>query len=695
MNRCRHLACSALYFLSAGVLQCFASVNVVENVSPGATSWPGDSVINTMANPSATATVPESFNGGDGNTNLSQTFTVTAGGVLQAIDIYAGTGLGTGVGTNLILNLYDLGVQTAPNPSPYTSDIDGANLLGSGAGLSVSYTPQNAGVLEFDFSGADQVTLVSGHMYAFELAGAFGTTPIFWSRSVGDTYSGGAAYRNQSWINGNNARDFALAVYFTNSDTSASSETGQVTVVWGDVHQKIDGFGAGAVFMSPASLDPISTTNMNTLFGMNGTHELGLSLLRVRIDSTGDWTDALLDAQKAVALGAGVLATPWTPPAGMKSTTNIIGGYLLPSQYTNYALFLNAFAGYMASNGAPLKAISIQNEPDFVPSTYEGCDWTAAQLQSFCHDVGGLITNAPLMMPESASYNLSVSDPTLEDPVAASNVTYIGEHLYGGSIVDYPLAHNEGKDTWMTEYLVNDQTIGSAVATAKQIHDCLTVANFSGYIWWHCLEDTNGLLDAAGDVQPRGFAMAQWSRFVRPGYYRIDTTPNGNSAFVTAFNNTNSGQFAIVAVNTNAITSIVQTFNLEEFPTVGFVTPWITSATLSFSNQTPVAVSDSSFTYTLPPLSVVTFAGQASAAPAHIIITEVFHDPTRSAFVLTWNATEGAKYSVFKTNVLNASAANWPAIVTGYPANGAAAGPLSYTDTAATTTPAFYRVSSP
>ena len=28
-----------------------------------------------------------------------------------------------------------------------------------------------------------------------------------------DTYGGGAAYRNRGWINGTNARDFALAVY--------------------------------------------------------------------------------------------------------------------------------------------------------------------------------------------------------------------------------------------------------------------------------------------------------------------------------------------------------------------------------------------------------------------------------------------------------------------------------------------------
>jgi uncharacterized repeat protein (TIGR03803 family) len=200
-------------FLLFSTQFCPAGVVVSQNVSPGATSWPGSPSISTMANPSATATVIESFNGGGGNTNLSQTFTVTSGCVLQTIDIYAGTGSGTGTGTNLVLKLYDLGIQTAPNPSPYTASIVGANLLGSGAGLSVSYVSQTAGVLEFDFTGVDQVTLTSGHMYAFELTGVLNTTPVFWSRGTTDTYSGGAAYRNQAWINGSNARDFALAVY--------------------------------------------------------------------------------------------------------------------------------------------------------------------------------------------------------------------------------------------------------------------------------------------------------------------------------------------------------------------------------------------------------------------------------------------------------------------------------------------------
>jgi len=39
----------------------------------------------------------ESFNGNSGNTNISRTFTITAANhTLQTIDIYAGTGAGTG-----------------------------------------------------------------------------------------------------------------------------------------------------------------------------------------------------------------------------------------------------------------------------------------------------------------------------------------------------------------------------------------------------------------------------------------------------------------------------------------------------------------------------------------------------------------------------------------------------------------------
>ncbi|HLX95114.1 MAG TPA: hypothetical protein VKU37_05155, partial [Verrucomicrobiae bacterium] len=65
------------------------------------------------------------------------------------------------------------------------------------------------------------------------------------------------------------------------------------------------------------------------------------------------------------------------------------------------------------------------------------------------------------------------------------------------------------------------------------------------------------------------------------------------------------------------------------------------------------------------------------------------------SMVLTWTSTPGFTYSVSKTNLLSAPVATWPAIVTGYPSGGATGTSLSYTDTTASATSGFYRVSSP
>jgi glucuronoarabinoxylan endo-1,4-beta-xylanase len=443
-----------------------------------------------------------------------------------------------------------------------------------------------------------------------------------------------------------------VLVWFALEALVTVGHSGQCTVDWNDVRQRIDGFGGGVQFLSPATLDPVPNTNMDTLFGSANTNQLSLSILRIGIDPTMNWNNELLDAQKAVARGARVLATPWTPPSSMKSPATNVEGILLPAQYTNYANYLNAFAAHLKTNNAPIAAISIQNEPD-ANVDYDSCVWTPAQMQTFCHNVAGLITNAPVMMPESESYNTSFSEPTLNDPIAAANVTFIGGHLYGNgdagvTIVDYPNAHNKGKPTWMTEFLVNDQTIGTAITTAKQIHDCLTTGNMSAYIWWKALGDANGLVNASGVPQKRGFVMSQFSRFVRPNYYRIGV--NSTNASISAYKDTNSPDFAIVAINTNATASVIQTFGLTNF-TAASVTPWITSASLSIAIQTPVAVVNSSFTYTLPPLSVVTFVGQASnTAPTFtsiadqtinagvtIAITNVVTDPDVPPQTLTFN----------------------------------------------------------
>jgi glucuronoarabinoxylan endo-1,4-beta-xylanase len=130
----------------------------------------------------------------------------------------------------------------------------------------------------------------------------------------------------------------------------------------------------------------------------------------------------------------------------------------------------------------------------------------------------------------------------------------------------------------------------------------------SAYIWWKTIGNANGLLNAAGVLQPRAFVLAQFSRFVRPGDFRIDVSANTSPLNISAFRNPGTGRFAIVAVN-NTTLPVVQRFSLAGL-TASSVTPWVTSEAQALEPQAPLAVSAGTFTYVIPSLSVITFVGR-------------------------------------------------------------------------------------
>jgi hypothetical protein len=175
---------------------------------------------------------------------------------------------------------------------------------------------------------------------------------------------------------------------------------------------------------------------------------------------------------------------------------------------------------------------------------------------------------------------------------------------------------NYGKALWETEVSSFDTFNGSitnAMYWATRIHLFLTVAQANAWHFWWLISanpDNEGLTDTSGNPAKRMYVLGQFSRFVRPGFYRINAN-NATSALVSAYEETNSGSFAIVAVNTNPA-AINQTFTLTNFPAVASVTPWITSANLSLASQTAIPVANAAFSYTLPALSIVTFVGRAA-----------------------------------------------------------------------------------
>jgi len=380
---------------------------------------------------------------------------------------------------------------------------------------------------------------------------------------------------------------------------------GTAFVNFGSAAQTIQGFGGATAW-----LPQLTTAQANALFSNGSAAQLGLSILRVRIDpaGSGNWSTELANAQAARARGASVIATPWTPPASMKSNNNVVGGTLNTGSYAAFASYLESFVNFFASSGVPLAAISMQNEPD-ANVTYESCSWTGATMDKWVAGNSSVLT-VKLIMPESESFTTSFSDPALNDPNAVGHIGIVGGHIYGVTPQPYPNAVNKGKQVWMTEHYIANNGIAGAMQVAREINDSMSVANYNAYVWWW-VEDwpaesfSFGLIDANANVKPTGAAMGQYSKFIRPGYVRFNSTYNPSpNVFVTAY--AGSNHHVIVAINTGA-TAVNQPFTIQG-ATVTSLTPTRTSSSQNLAQLGAVAVSNNAFTYSLPGQSITTFA---------------------------------------------------------------------------------------
>lgn len=338
-------------------------------------------------------------------------------------------------------------------------------------------------------------------------------------------------------------------------------EAAQVSVDPSQAFQSWDGFGAMNLGNNwNLNLD-WTEADASALLG-----DMGLSIMRIRIPYDESRWEALAAGCKTLydQYGVKILATPWSMPAKMKTPEQTqakkdgLTSSLKAECYEEYARYLERFAAFMKGHGAPLAAISVQNEPDYAPE-YDGCVWSAAQHLSFVRDYGHLIQSAPLVTAESFSARQDFYRPVLEDDTACANLAIVGGHLYGTQPQPFPLAAEKGKRLWMTEHLLNESwTQGTdhwreTLTMLKEIHDCLE-CGWNAYIWWYgCRyyslvgdgdEDTR-----RGQILPRGYAYAQFSAYIRPGDVRVSSAVEGpEDLLCTAFKGADGG-LRIVLVN--------------------------------------------------------------------------------------------------------------------------------------------------
>ncbi|MFP5235798.1 MAG: Ig-like domain-containing protein [Acidobacteriota bacterium] len=421
----------------------------------------------------------------------------------------------------------------------------------------------------------------------------------------------------------------ALSTYTWSFTTVAATPSGTVAVDFGTAGQVIRGFGG-----SEAWSGVMPATQISTLYG-TGSTDLALSIMRVRIApatwnstaktaDTTQWTAELTNAKAAQAMGATVFATPWSAPASMKTDNSVNSGSLNSSSYADYADYLEAYANYANSLNVNLYAISMQNEPDWDPcgtggptaaSCYESCIWTGAQMDTWVANNSSVLT-VPLMMPESYYFAATMSDPTLNDPNAVNKVKIVGGHLYGHAAYYYTNAENLHKDVWMTEHTINlasgetsTQSMADALTEAMDVHNSMTVGQYNAYVYWWMVNSTSlnyysGLLDTSGNMTWVGAGLAQYARFVRPGYSRYTATVNPlTGVYVSAYGG--SGHQAIVVINT-ASTGAQIAFTIQN-QSISSLTPYQTTSAGMVAAQPAVTLSGNQFTYTVPAQSITTF----------------------------------------------------------------------------------------
>ena len=426
------------------------------------------------------------------------------------------------------------------------------------------------------------------------------------------------------------------------------------TINGSTTYQPIDGFGFSEHFGRAAIMNgsqglPAAKQREILDLLLNRTTGAGLSILRLGIDSgiqptdpggpnatpkyTWDGVDKgqVWLAKQAKAYGVNrFYADAWTAPGYMKTNgTDANGGTLCGLSGATcasgdwrkaYANFLVQYATFYGQEGIGVTDLGFTNEPDWT-ATYDSMRLTPAQAVEFTKVFGPIARRAGYRVTCCDSFGWdqekAYSGAIEADATARGLVTTHTGHTYA-SKVDGPLPTH--KRSWMSEWSPDGTTWNEnwddgsgydGFTVASAIHDALTKGNTSGYVYWYGASTgaTRGLIQMDGDsyhVSKRLWAMANYSRFIRPGAIRIGATTSDSDLNLSAFRNTD-GTVTVVALNASTGATPV-TFDLKNTGIgKGTATPYLTDATHGTAQQQTVAVSGSALTATVPARSLVTY----------------------------------------------------------------------------------------
>lgn len=342
-------------------------------------------------------------------------------------------------------------------------------------------------------------------------------------------------------------------------------------------------------------------------------------------------------AQQAYARGLQTLyANAWSAPSFMKTNDDENnGGYLcgVTEEFCTSGSWMQAYADYLVQyarfykeTGVDVTHLGFLNEPQFAAS-YAGMLSNGTQAADFIRVLGKTIKKSGLDLKINCCDGIGWDDQEammagLEagpDP-AINYLDTVTSHGYD-SAPTYPLSTK--KKTWLTEWadLTGDFTPftfyencgpGEGLTWANHIQVAMRDAGTSAFLYWIGAENstTNGglinLINNEVIPSKRFWAFAQFSRFVRPGAYRIEAASSNLNITVSSFKNEN-GKIATQLLNQGDFESQVNV-QIAGLKAGMSVQPYITNNDYDLKPLTPiVSVRGGFFNTQIPARSLVTF----------------------------------------------------------------------------------------
>ena len=289
-------------------------------------------------------------------------------------------------------------------------------------------------------------------------------------------------------------------------------------------------------------------------------------------------------AQKAAGGTLKLLASPWSPPAWMKTNNNMLqGGHLKPAFYPTWARYFTKFIKAYEQVGIPIWAISIQNEP-MATQRWESCIYTADEERDFLKNhLGptlhkqGLSAKKIVVWDHNRDLIYQRAQTYFDDPEASKFIWGIGFHWYEDWSGGTPMFDNlrrvqeafPNKKILFTEGCAEsfDASRYQAWALGEEygrsmIHDFNN--GMVGFIDWNILLDETG---GPNHVQNFCFApvhyntqsdqliytnayyyIGHFSKYIQPGAQRIISSASRSQLLTTAFLNPD-GTTAVVVMN--------------------------------------------------------------------------------------------------------------------------------------------------